>query len=76
MQNPPLPRSLDGIIISTVMLFVLVWQAKSALLLVGISVDSMVHLWVMGATLLLYVAFAFVSIGAMEGNEMSGGKAV
>lgn len=68
----PFPRSVEGVLISTVMLFVLVWQAKSALLLAGISVDSMVHLWVMLSTLLLWVVFAFISMGAQEGNEMSG----
>ena len=65
----PFARSLEGIIISTVMLFVLVWQAKSALLLAGITVDSMVHLWFMRSALLLYVVFAFISMGAQDAQE-------
>lgn len=64
-----LPRTLDGIIVSSVMLFVLIWQMKSALLMVDISVDSTVHLWVMLSAILLYVAFAFVAIGTMEFSQ-------
>lgn len=65
MENP-LPRTPEGIVVSTVMLFVFVWQAKSALLLFGIEIDSMVHLWVMLATLVFYLAFVVVALGATE----------
>jgi len=61
-----LPRTPEGIVVSTVMLFVFVWQAKSALLLFGVQINSMVHLWVMLATLGLYVVFVLVGIGATE----------
>lgn len=65
MENP-LPRTPEGIVVSTVMLFVFVWQTKSALLLAGIEVDSMVHLWVMLSTLAFYLVFVVVAIGATE----------
>ena len=65
MDNP-LPRTPEGIVVSTVMLFVFVWQSKSALLLFGVQINSMVHLWVMLATLGLYVVFVLIAIGATE----------
>jgi hypothetical protein len=65
-MNNLLPRTPEGIVVSTVMLFVFVWQAKSALLLFGIQINSMVHLWVMLATLGLYIVFVFVALGATE----------
>jgi peptidoglycan/LPS O-acetylase OafA/YrhL len=65
MENP-LPKTPEGIVVSTVMLFVFVWQAKSALLLAGFEVNSMVHLWVMLATLVFYLAFVVVALGATE----------
>lgn len=70
MENP-LPRTPEGIVISTVMVFVFVWQAKSALLLFGFEINSMVHLWVMLAMLVFYLAFVVVALGATEAQSTS-----
>jgi len=61
-----LPRTLGGTLVGTVVLFALVWQARSALLIAGIHVDSAVYLFTALAFTLFFALLFFMSVAEVE----------
>jgi len=57
-----LPETPEGLFVATVVLFALLYQARSALLLLGIPVNHAVYVFGLLSFLLFFVLFGTVSL--------------